>query len=41
MPEAEGENDIEVTCPICGHTWTETFHVIIEFEMSDYAPDYN
>lgn len=40
MPEAEGEDEITCTCPVCGHTWTDTYIVIVSFEMSDYAPDY-
>ena len=33
MPEAEGE----VECPECGHIFT----AIVEFDLSDYADDYD
>jgi len=44
MPTASGEVEVTMTCkcPQCGHEFEETQNceVEIEFELSDYAPDY-
>jgi len=40
MPEVNGEQEEEITCPLCGHEWTHSFSCTLEFEMGDYAPDY-
>ena len=40
MPEVNGETEQECECPKCGHKYWDTFQVTLEFEMSDYAPDY-
>ena len=40
MPEVNGEQEEEITCPLCGHEWTYIFSCTLEFEMGDFAPDY-
>lgn len=41
MPEVSREIEIECECPKCGHKFKASQEVTLEFDMSDYAPDYS